>query len=260
MNFILDSLPSAYRRVLAPIADTTAVILPLLDSFRSLPLVDAIRKVLLMHNGIRIPAEAFDKIVLPLHLKVRFRIKDEDGKILAESRDLDEALEKAGVEVKTKAEEIIEKLPPPKPTREQKELERQIREILLMAKALPDDIYDSIETQVAWLTFPGWERLLAPERLAEYPRFLRAIRKRIERAKTNPTGDRSKDARFEPWWEQYTELVSNPKAIIADRAALSEYRWLLEEYRISLFAQELGTRVPASPNRLAALWVKATTR
>lgn len=260
VNFILDSLPSAYRRVLAPIADTTAVILPLLDSFRSLPLVDAIRKVLLMHNGIRIPAEAFDKIVLPPHLKVRFRIKDEDGKILAESRDLDEALEKAGVEVKTKAEEIIEKLPPPKPTREQKELERQIREILLMAKALPDDIYDSIETQVAWLTFPGWERLLAPERLAEYPRFLRAIRKRIERAKTNPTGDRSKDARFEPWWEQYTELVSNPKALIADRSALNEYRWLLEEYRISLFAQELGTRVPASPNRLAALWVKATTR
>ena len=97
-------------------------------------------------------------------------------------------------------------------------------------------------------------------RLGDYPRYLRALRTRIERARLSPSSDRTKEARFEPYWDQYRELVTNKKAIIADRKALVEYRWLLEEYRISLFAQEQGTRVSVSPKRLAETWVQATVR
>ena len=259
VNFLLDSLPSALRRVLAPITDTTAIILPLLTE-RDKPLTDAIRDILLRHGGIRIPAEAFDKIALPPHLKVRFRILDADGKVVVESRNLDDVFKTAGVAPAKSAEEIAAKRPPQLSPKEIREIEREVHGILLEVKALPDDIADEIETQITWLTYPNWERLAPAERLKDYPRYLRAIRVRIARAKTNPAGDRLKEARFEPWWEQYVDLVADKKAVVADRAALSDYRWLLEEYRISLFAQELGTRVPVSPNRLAELWVLATTR
>ena len=64
--------------------------------------------------------------------------------------------------------------------------------------------------------------------------------------------------RFAPFWEQYRELVTTREARIASRAALAEYRWMLEEYRVSLFAQELGTAYPVSPKRLQLKWMEAT--
>ncbi|MBO7237009.1 MAG: DUF3418 domain-containing protein, partial [Kiritimatiellae bacterium] len=72
------------------------------------------------------------------------------------------------------------------------------------------------------------------------------------------TRDRSKMARFEPYWTQYYSLVTDKNARISDRAALSEYRWLLEEYRISLFAQEIKTIDRVSPDVLSRLWLTVT--
>ena len=139
-------------------------------------------------------------------------------------------------------------------------IDREVKELLWSAEGLAEDIYDAIETQIAWLTFPGFVKSVPYARLGDYPRYLRALRTRIERARLSPSSDRTKEARFEPYWDQYRELVTNKKAIIADRKALVEYRWLLEEYRISLFAQEQGTRVSVSPKRLAETWVQATVR
>ncbi len=55
----------------------------------------------------------------------------------------------------------------------------------------------------------------------------------------------------EPLWQTTT-----PEKLAADssNAVLEEYRWLLEEYRVSLYAQGLGTRAPVSEKRLKALW------
>ena len=64
--------------------------------------------------------------------------------------------------------------------------------------------------------------------------------------------------RFEPYWTQYYNLIADKNAKISDRAALSEYRWLLEEYRISLFAQEIKTIERISPDILCRTWIKAT--
>ena len=93
---------------------------------------------------------------------------------------------------------------------------------------------------------------------ARYPAYLKALRVRISRAKVSAASDRSKMERFAPFWEQYKEAVVAKSVKVANHAALSEYRWMLEEYRVSLFAQELGTAQPVSPKRLQVKWLEAT--
>ena len=123
--------------------------------------------------------------------------------------------------------------------------------------ALAPDVAGDIAVQTAWLVHPGFMRAVPLRRLEQYGRYFKAISVRIDRARTNLAGDRSKAARFAPCWTRYRELAADRSAKVADRAALAEYRWMLEEYRISLFAQEIRTAAPVSPNRLDALWRKA---
>jgi ATP-dependent helicase HrpA len=54
----------------------------------------------------------------------------------------------------------------------------------------------------------------------------------------------------QPFWDQWKERHKRGKS----SEKLHEYRWLLEEFRISLFAQELGTAKPASSKRLEVVW------
>ena len=123
--------------------------------------------------------------------------------------------------------------------------------------SLPEDISGDMTVQMAWLLFPGFARSVPPRALASYQRYFKALSTRIDRAKHNPSGDRSKMARFEPYWEQYRAAVAEKGGGGKNRKALERYRWLLEEYRISLFAQEVKTSEPVSPERLSALWLEA---
>ena len=123
--------------------------------------------------------------------------------------------------------------------------------------ALPDDISDDIATQSAWLIFPGFVARVPYEKLEQYPRYFNAMKKRIERARIDKTKDRAKQARFEPYWQQYRQYATSRVKDIKDRTAFSRYRWLLEEYRISLFAQEIKTIERVSPDILSRLWLEA---
>lgn len=126
------------------------------------------------------------------------------------------------------------------------------------AADLPEDITLDINTQLAWLVYRGFVATIPYNKLKLYPRYFKALEKRIERARVDKTRDRSKIARFEPYWKQYRDLITNKDAKIANRGKLAEYRWLLEEYRISLFAQEIKTVERVSPDILSRLWVEAT--
>lgn len=89
------------------------------------------------------------------------------------------------------------------------------------------------------------------EALRHYPRYLKGILRRIDKLAADPQRDRSLRLQVSPLWEQYkTHIEKQP----ADVHLLTEYRWQLEEFRISLFAQELGTSKPVSAKRLKKLW------
>lgn len=135
---------------------------------------------------------------------------------------------------------------------------RAIRRAPAMAAptALAEESADDLREQLAWMVFPGFIRVTPWARLQHYPRYLEGIRVRLERLRTNPAGDLKRLAEIVPLWQRYTAFAVKSEKPPHDRAALDTYRWLIEEYRISLFAQELRAAVPVSAKRLNAQWDK----
>lgn len=126
------------------------------------------------------------------------------------------------------------------------------RERELASGPLPAPIADDIREQLAWLVFPGFARHVAPERLAHYGRYLEALRLRILRARENPSRDLARTKVIRPFWERYRDAVAGDSP--HDASALADYRWAVEEFRVSQHAQELRTPEPVSPQRLERLW------
>ena len=120
---------------------------------------------------------------------------------------------------------------------------------LLEDERIPEETSDSVTTQVAWLLFPGFLRTVPLATLRHYKRYLKGAQIRLERARLSPASDLRKDALFAPYWQQYRELLKTAPS----SRLIQDFRWMLEEYRVSLFAQELHTPVPVSPKRLDAL-------
>ncbi|AXF21118.1 ATP-dependent RNA helicase HrpA [Burkholderia pyrrocinia] len=88
--------------------------------------------------------------------------------------------------------------------------------------------------------------------LAHFPRYLKGIALRIDKLKADPARDAKQSADLLPLVQQYQRAVSQRGGVVDPR--LAEFRWLLEELRISLFAQELRTPMPVSVKRLHKVW------
>jgi ATP-dependent helicase HrpA len=73
---------------------------------------------------------------------------------------------------------------------------------------------------------------------------------RLERAKVNPGKDQERQTLLNPYLEALKQLLVAKAPTLGARQKLEEFRWMIEEYKVSLFAQELGTAVPISPQRL----------
>ncbi len=91
------------------------------------------------------------------------------------------------------------------------------------------------------------------ERLVHLPRYLEALRIRLERGKFEPEKDRKKAEQLGPFLEalERTREVAESTLPEEKRTAVDEYRWMVEEFKVSLFAPELRTAHPISPKRLA---------
>lgn len=88
------------------------------------------------------------------------------------------------------------------------------------------------------------------ERLPHLPRYLKALLTRIERAALNPTKDQERARQVAPYVEALRKLEATPPQTEAARTEREALRWMIEEFKVSLFAQELGTAVPVSAKRL----------
>ncbi|WP_175664967.1 ATP-dependent RNA helicase HrpA [Burkholderia ambifaria] len=88
--------------------------------------------------------------------------------------------------------------------------------------------------------------------LAHFPRYLKGIALRIDKLKADPARDAKQSGELLPLVQQYQRAVSQRGGVADPR--LAEFRWLLEELRISLFAQELRTPMPVSVKRLHKVW------
>lgn len=85
--------------------------------------------------------------------------------------------------------------------------------------------------------------------LQELPRYLRALSVRLEKLADLPTGDDNKLHSLLPYLREYERVKALLKSA-DDNAELIKLRWMLEEYRVSLFAQPMKTAMPVSPKRI----------
>jgi ATP-dependent helicase HrpA len=120
---------------------------------------------------------------------------------------------------------------------------------------LPKDIHSEIGEHLRWLIYPGFLKETPPDAVEGFPRILAAVRTRLEKVCGAASKDRKRLAELTPYWDRYREEYAAwqsagrrlPRELIA-------FRWLLEEFRISLFAQEVGAACRVSAKRLDALW------
>lgn len=113
-------------------------------------------------------------------------------------------------------------------------------------------IADDIDSQLRTLLYSGFIRQVPLEQLKHYPRYLKAISMRLDKAVGNLQRDSQNREVVEQFqslfWASIQEQSINPEAV--------SFRWLIEELRVSLFAQPLKTATPVSPKRLEKAWQK----
>jgi ATP-dependent helicase HrpA len=90
--------------------------------------------------------------------------------------------------------------------------------------------------------------------LQHVPRYLRAISLRITKLSGGLPRDRQHTDTIAPRWRQHQERLAQHRQRGMDDPELAHYRWMIEELRVSLFAQELGTSIPISVQRLDKQW------
>jgi ATP-dependent helicase HrpA len=110
----------------------------------------------------------------------------------------------------------------------------------------------ALETELHNLVPKDFLARTPPDKLQHLPRYLKALLLRTERAALNPVKDLERQRQVQPYIDQL-KVLSSGKLTAAAARALKDFRWMLEEFKVSIFAQELGTAQPVSPKRLDAL-------
>ncbi len=111
--------------------------------------------------------------------------------------------------------------------------------------ALAESLAD-IRAQLAGLIFPGFVTATGWARLPDVVRYLRAVERRLETLSSNPQRDRDWMLAVQEVAREYEQLRQEVPA----GEGLRRIRWMIEELRISLFAQSIGTAGPVSERRI----------
>ena len=110
-----------------------------------------------------------------------------------------------------------------------------------------------IKAQLDALMGEGFLRQTPAPWLDELPRYLKGIRLRIDKLGGQIGKDRATVAELDALWQQYQARAAG-RPLWQQPEPLVRYRFMLEEYRVSVFAQQLGTRMPVSDKRLREQW------
>ena len=125
------------------------------------------------------------------------------------------------------------------------EILRQRTDLLLILQP-----YEGMRGDLDRLVSPDFLRRLSPARLSHLPRFLEAMRIRSDRAAVNPAKDRQKSLLIELYHAALRAIAARPITDPLSRRRFADLVWLVEEFKVSCYAQELGTSQPVSSRRL----------
>ncbi len=113
-----------------------------------------------------------------------------------------------------------------------------------------------IHAQLGHLVYPGFITNTPFAILKHFPRYLAAIEKRLEKLTAHLNKDAQLSGQLKKCWEQYQLHAEKNQREHRRDPELEAYRWMIEELRVSLFAQELRTAYPVSFQRLEKQWKK----
>ncbi|HJW11865.1 MAG TPA: DUF3418 domain-containing protein, partial [Albitalea sp.] len=116
----------------------------------------------------------------------------------------------------------------------------------------PKDVADDVQAQLARLVPKRFLMSTPWPQLAHLPRYLKAVTMRLDKLRGDPQRDATRLAELRPIEQRFLRTLADRKGVVDAR--LDEFRWLLEELRVSLFAQELRTPQPVSVKRLEKAW------
>ncbi len=126
-------------------------------------------------------------------------------------------------------------------------------EIQSKCKSLPaGPAQQDILEQLGLLVYAGFWVTTPYAQIREMPRYLKAVLHRLEKSAQDPVRDRKQYSELAPLWLRYWNAVRAAKGRLVPEREI--YRWSLEEFRVSLFAQMLKTPYPVSAKRLEDAW------
>jgi ATP-dependent helicase HrpA len=104
------------------------------------------------------------------------------------------------------------------------------------------------------LVYPGFLARTPWERLEHIPRYLKGYALRLQKYRAGAERDQKHAHTVHAFWQNYEARAKADQDAGRHDPRLEEFRWLLEELRVSLFAQELRTPLPVSAKRLQKFW------
>ncbi len=127
---------------------------------------------------------------------------------------------------------------------------------LSSASAATGRLSRELSQQLSNLIYPGFFSATPWERLQHLPRYLQGMSMRLHKYPGNPERDGRHGPAVAGLWNQYEQRLEKHRKTGISDPNLAEFRWQIEELRISLFAQELKTPYPVSVKRLQKSWEK----
>ena len=122
-------------------------------------------------------------------------------------------------------------------------------------KAMPQPVAD-IRAQVSRLVYKGFMRATPWEHLNDLPRYLKAAQMRLDKYPRYFERDAEHAAKIAAIWKRYEDWAIRLKKAGESDVRVEDFRWRIEELRVSLYAQELKTPYPVSYKRLEKLWAE----
>jgi ATP-dependent helicase HrpA len=121
----------------------------------------------------------------------------------------------------------------------------------------PAEVATDVQQQLQRLVPKAFLSQTPYGQLQHFPRYLKAVQLRLDKLRSDPIRDAAKFAELRPQDQRFWRLVAERKGV--QDARLQEVRWLLEELRVSFFAQELRTPQPVSVKRIDKAWAQLNT-
>jgi len=141
------------------------------------------------------------------------------------------------------------------------QITQQVEQVLTLAHAVNKQLKGKadlsmlvakgdIKSQLERLIFPGFVCQVGEAKLNDIKRYLLALQKRLEKLPVNPNQDRLNTIELHDLEERYRALCKQLLSNENEHQGLAEVYWMMEELRVSLFAQQLGTPYPISAKRI----------